>query len=220
MQFVLIPQNNAATIKSWEKDFEDVLAWIESLEPPKYPWPIDATFAARGRAIFEKRCSSCHGTYGPEGKYPEKTVDIDVVGTDRRRLDGMPVEHRRFFAHGWFSEDGARRVVEQPVGYVAPPLDGLWASAPYFHNGSAPTLAHVLTPESRPIVWLRTEDGYDQRRVGLEAAELSEAPSTAVDQKRRYFDTRLPGKSAAGHDFATGLSAEEKASLLEYLKTL
>ena len=38
--------------------------------------------------------------------------------------------------------------------------------------------------------------------------------------ERRYFDTRRPGKSAAGHDFADVLDDDQKQALLEYLKTL
>jgi hypothetical protein len=41
-------------------------------------------------------------------------------------------------------------------GYIAPPLVGIWASAPYFHNGSVPTLWQVLDPDSRADIWTRT----------------------------------------------------------------
>ncbi|MGD9644407.1 MAG: cytochrome c [Pirellulales bacterium] len=222
MQFVLVPANSAATIKSWEPDFQDVLAWIESLEPPPYPYAIDRELAERGRPIFSRACAECHGTYGPGGSYPEKRVDIDVVGTDRLRLEGMPVEHRRFYHESWFGEFGKLAVVEEPSGYVAPPLDGVWASAPYFHNGSVPTLWHLLHEDARPAVWLRSEDGYDQEKVGLEVSEFESLPAVVrrADDKRRYFNTRLSGKSAAGHSFPEQLSEDEKQAVLEYLKTL
>ena len=87
----------------------------------------------------------------------------------------MPPEHRRFYRESWFGEYGKLDVVEEPDGYVAPPLDGIWASAPYFHNGSVPTLWHVLHPDERPAVWLRSEDGYDQQRVGLEVTDIRQA---------------------------------------------
>jgi hypothetical protein len=222
MQFVLVPANSADTIKSWEPDFQDVLAWIESLAPPQYPYAIDRELADRGRPIFNRVCAECHGTYGTGGSYPEKRIDINEVGTDRVRLDGMPVEHRRFYHESWFGEFGKLNVVEKPTGYVAPPLDGVWASAPYFHNGSVPTLWHVLHETQRPMVWLRSEDGYDQQRVGLEVQELEALPPDVrrADDKRRYFNTQLRGKSAAGHSFPEQLSEDEKHALLEYLKTL
>ncbi len=178
--------------------------------------------AARGEPIFVRACSQCHGTYGPAGAYPEKRVPIDVVNTDSLRLTGMPAEHRRRFGRGWLGEDGKRIVVAEPDGYVAPPLDGIWASAPYLHNGSVPTLWHLFHPDQRPAVWLRSEDGYDQTRVGLDVTSFDGVPpqATSAAEKRRYFNTRLPGKSAAGHDFPNELAEDEKAAVMEYLKTL
>jgi cytochrome c peroxidase len=222
MQFVLLPSNKAETIKGWEQDYRDVLAFAESLEAPKYSREIDRAKAEKGRGIFETHCSSCHGTYGEGGSYPEKSVPIDEVGTDRRRFDGMPRAHREFFQQGWMGEEGRLEVVEEPTGYVAPPLDGIWASAPYFHNGSVPTLWHVLHPGDRPRVWKRTLRGYDHQRVGLEVASWESMPSdvAGADDRRSYFDTSLPGKSAAGHDFPEALNEEEKEMVLEYLKSL
>jgi hypothetical protein len=122
----------------------------------------------------------------------------------------------------WFGEHGRQKVVADTKGYVAPPLDGVWATAPYLHNGSVPTLWALFHSEQRPLVWTRTEDGYDQKRVGLEVRVLSEVPADAVAPavRRRYFDARLPGKSAAGHEFPEQLTEEEKTAVIEYLKTL
>lgn len=222
MQFVLVPANSGEQIQSWEEHFRDVLAWIESLEAPRYPWEIDAELAARGRPAFERVCSSCHGTYGPEGEYHELRVPLAEVGTDPVRLSGMPIEHRRFMRDSWLGAYGQAEIVEQPDGYVAPPLDGVWASAPYFHNGAVPTLWHVLHPAARPVVWQRNEDGYDRERIGLEVQSFDDLPAGTKrpDDKRRYFDTRITGKSAAGHDFPDQLSDDEKRAVLEYLKTL
>lgn len=222
MQFVLTAGNSGETIKGWESDFEAILAWIESLRPPRYPHPIDRVLAGSGEKIFSRACARCHGTYGEHPHYPEKMVDISEIGTDPLRLQAMPVEHRRFFQTSWFGEGGVRAVIERPEGYVAPPLDGIWASAPYLHNGSVPTLWHLLHADQRPVVWRRTQDGYDRRRVGLEIEEFKELPESAVrpEQKRTYFSTRLPGKSAGGHEFPEALSEDEKTALLEYLKTL
>jgi len=222
MQFALVPTNDGETFKRREDGFREILAWIESLEPPRYPFEIDQQLAARGKVAFERVCADCHGTYGPNATYPEKCVPLSVLGTDPVRLQGMPAEHRRFYRESWFGEYGKLEVVEHPEGYVAPPLDGVWATAPYFHNGSVPTLWHVLHPEKRPAVWLRSEDGYDQAKVGLEVSEYDARPSAAkaAEDKRRYFDSKIPGKSAAGHDFPNELDDEEKRAVLEYMKTL
>lgn len=222
MQFVFVPSNNAATIKSWESDFADILAWIESLEAPKYPWGFDETLAEQGRTVFNANCAECHGTYGETVSYPEKAVAIDEIGTDPVRWRGMSAKHRSFFHKGWIGEYGKVAVEESPIGYVAPPLSGIWASAPYFHNGAIPTLWHVLHPNERPAVWKRTEDGYDTTKVGLEVEALPEVPPGITDtaEQRTYFNTKQSGKSAAGHDYPNALSKEEKRAVLEYLKTL
>ena len=222
MQFALTPTNTADSFKEREDAFRDILAWIESLEAPRYPWPINEELAAQGRTVFETTCADCHGTYGPEGRYPEKTVSLETIGTDSTRLVGMPVEHRQFYHDSWFGEYGKLEIVANPEGYVAPPLNGVWASAPYFHNGSVPTLWHVLHSAERPVVWLRSEDGYDRERAGLEVSTFDKLPAGVdrADEKRRYFDTRMAGKSAAGHLFPDELSEDDKQAVLEYLKTL
>ncbi|MGE0607372.1 MAG: cytochrome c [Pirellulales bacterium] len=222
MQFLLIPQNGPDKFREWEPDFQDLLAWIESLEPPKYPWPIEEPLAVTGQQIFSRNCARCHGSYGPNGEYPNKNVPIDEIATDRARLDSLSAEHRAGYESSWFSYFGEQKSIHDPRGYVAPPLDGIWASAPYLHNGSVPTLWHLLHPDERPALWLRTEDGYNQEQVGLEISEFENYPRAAymAKERRRYFDTRLFGKSATGHDFPNVLSEEEKRAVLEYLKTL
>jgi hypothetical protein len=138
------------------------------------------------------------------------------------RLQSLTGEYRQAMQEGWFGEYGRKHYVLDPAGYVAPPLNGIWASAPYLHNGSVPTLWHLLNPGQRPAVWRRTEDGYDQSRVGLEVTSFDDVPGTVrlPSEKREYFDTHRPGKSASGHEFPDQLSDDEKKAVLEYLKTL
>lgn len=164
-----------------------------------------------------------HGSYGKEETYPNRLVPIEEIGTDRARLDALSVAARERYAQSWFGEYGEQDTRLNPGGYVAPPLDGVWASAPYFHNGSVPTLWHVLHPTERPTIWRRrSEDGYDQEKVGLEIEIVDKIPTAALlsSERREYFDTRRFGKSAAGHDFPDALTPEEKRAVLEYLKTL
>ena len=155
--------------------------------------------------------------------YPERIIPRDEIGTDPVRLDAMTRQGREKYAATWFTHFGKDQTVLDPGGYVAPPLEGVWATAPYFHNGSVPTLAAVLDSATRPKVWRRTLDGYDQTKLGLEAASLDEVPpDDAKDYRKRrlYFDTSLPGKTAAGHTYPDALDAAERRALLEYLKTL
>jgi mono/diheme cytochrome c family protein len=226
MQFLLVKENGPEKFQEWEDDFRGIESWIESLEPPQWTGGIDLGLADRGRAVFAEHCGSCHGTHGPDGVYPDRIVPIEEVGTDRVRLDSLTTQERGQLNDSWFGHYGTDAVGmedrESPTGYVAPSLDGIWASAPYFHNGSVPTLWHVLHPGERPTVWRRTPSGYDDARVGLEVEELAEMPPGRLrpSDRRTFFDTRKPGKSAAGHDFPDALTEDEKTAVLEYLKTI
>ncbi|MEM1451159.1 MAG: cytochrome c [Planctomycetota bacterium] len=222
MQFTLGIETDGATIRGWESDFEDVLAWIESLESPRWTGEIDQALAREGRVAFEAHCAECHGTYGDERTYPERRVPVDLLGTDPVRARGIPGSFREWMAKSWLTRGGAVDVDLDPAGYVAPPLDGVWASAPYLHNGSVPTLWHLLRPSERPAVWRHDRDArYDLERVGL-TFETAAAPPEGVEAaaRRRWFDASRRGKSAAGHDFPDRLDEEEKRAVLEYLKTL
>ena len=223
MQFMMLPTNSGATMRGWENDYRDILAWIESLTPPKYPYTIDPPLAEKGRLLFEKNCSRCHGTYGTTTEYPEATIPIEDVGTDPVRFESLTREYRNQMTTNWMSYHGRDRVVVEPKGYVAPPLRGIWATAPYFHNGSVPTLWHVLNPSLRPKVWRRvSEDGYDEKNVGHVIEEFDELPDAlrTPSEFRLYFDARKPGKSAKGHTYPGALSDPERRAVLEYLKTL
>lgn len=225
MQFLLIPRNGPDKFAEWERDYRDIEAWILSLNAPKYPYPIDADLAAQGKRSFTKHCAECHGTYGSKGNifWPEKIVPLAELQTDPVRLSALTSAGRRRYAASWFTRAAVTSTLLEPGGYVAPPLEGVWASAPYFHNGSVPTLWDVLNPASRPTVWKRSIDGYDQDKVGLEVARLDEIPPADKEiprTARRYFDTRLKSKSASGHTFPDALTPDEKRAVLEYLKTL
>jgi len=222
LQFVMLPRNSGETLRGWEEEFRDILAWIESLEAPPWPWEIDRELAESGRIAFEKTCARCHGTYGEKSRYPNRIVPLEEIKTDPVRLKSLSTEHRRKMQDGWFGDYGKEEYIIDPGGYLAPPLNGIWATAPYLHNGSVPTLWHLLHPGQRPVVWMRNEDGYDRSELGLEVTTYPSLPESVKTPsgKREYFDTRLPGKSAAGHPFPDELTEEEKQSVLEYLKTL
>ena len=101
------------------------------------------------------------------------------------------------------------------AGYTATPLDGIWLTGPYLHNGSVPTLADLLEPvEARPKKFWRGYDLIDTARVGF----VSSGPE--AERAGTPLDVTLEGNSNAGHTYGTDLSAEEKRALLEYMKTL
>ena len=167
-------------------------------------------------------------------------------------------------------------------GYTAQPLHGVWASGPYLHNGSVPTVWGVLKPADRPDVWLRQRvpesegappfgdrgfdtdmvRAYDYEKLGWRyerlscdartdvATALSCQPSayipTVLDlfltpvkaaadfisppyvglpgqgevYQREIYNTHAYSKGNAGHAFTKILTDEERAALIEYLKTL
>jgi mono/diheme cytochrome c family protein len=222
IQFVMLPRNSGETLRGWESDYRDILAWIESLEPPAYPGAIDRELADQGAVAFERVCARCHGSYGTAPHYPERIVPLSEVQTDPVRVESLSVEYRRAMRDGWFGEYGKHEYVLDPQGYVAPPLDGVWATAPYLHNGSVPTLWHLLHPRQRPAVWKRHSDDFDRQRLGLSIDAFDKVPSgvTQAAERREYFDTSRPGKSARGHDFPDELTDAEKTAVLEYLKAL
>lgn len=224
MQFALALENDGATIRGFDDDFRHVMAWIESLQPPEWPvargGALDTRLAARGEEVFARTCARCHGTYGPGGRYPELRVELDEVGTDPLRSTGLPRRFKERLAASWIARAGQVDVDLDAEGYLAPSLRGVWATAPYLHNGAVPTLRQVLRPDERPRAWRRAR-GYDYADVGLVVEAAEQAPrSSRADERRRWFDASLPGKSIGGHEYGRRLSEDELAAVLEYLKRL
>jgi mono/diheme cytochrome c family protein len=231
MQFMLASLNTPQTFAKEEATFRDIQAYLLSLEPPKYPFPIDRTLAHRGEQVFARHCAKCHGTYGADWTYPNRIVPIDVIGTDRKRFEGLSRSYgahynRSWFAHeqpGWLADDYPAAV---PTGYQAPPLDGIWATAPYFHNGSAPTVYHVLNSKARPKYYTRSfrtgREDYDPVRLGWKIRVLQRGADARLPavERRKVYDTTLPGRGNGGHTFGDRLSEAECWAVIEYLKTL
>ena len=96
------------------------------------------------------------------------------------------------------------------IGYESRALDGIWATAPYLHNGSVPNLHALLWPEERKAFYVGSRI-YDPVLVGF----VSDDPSQGV-----LFDPTKPGNSNKGHTYGSWLTDDEKNDLIEYLKTL
>jgi hypothetical protein len=194
--------------------------------------PVDAALAERGAALYATHCASCHKAPGGEAVMPA----LAEVGTDPNRaqsfaqpVDGRPfaealggmleqIKQRTARDNGITPEELAR--FEGPNGsdwrttgrYPARPLVGAWASAPYLHNNSVPTLHDLLLPPAeRPVTFHTGSAEYDPVKLGY---------ATTGRPGSFLFDTREPGNGNGGHTYGTTLSPAERTALLEYLKRL
>jgi hypothetical protein len=191
--------------------------YLRKLPAPEYPFPVDQKLAARGKEIYQRTgCAECHN-FG--AKRTGTVIPVAEVGTDPER-------------HKLWREEAARRYnnyakdypwkfnnFRATDGYASVPLDGVWIRAPFLHNGSVPSLSDLLEPPAkRPKVFYRGNNLYDPTKVGF-------VSDVAEEKGRRFFkyDTSLKANSNAGHagaTYGTGLSADDKTALVEYLKTL
>jgi mono/diheme cytochrome c family protein len=227
------------------------------LPAPPYPFEVDMVRARRGEVLYRENCSTCHRT-GNGTVYGEDTIATDMNRARVLSKEGKAILLENFkaafrghedyvatnpdgdtFKPAELSDDEIINDRTRPdrQGYVAGPLDGIWARAPYLHNGSVPALRHLLAPgnpeSARPKAFVRGSVAYDTLNVGFlwdaSAAKsiLAEAPTGIV------FDTGWDGCSNVGHDrnvvvegrlHQLDWSGPENRSnledLLAYLKTL
>ena len=110
--------------------------------------------------------------------------------------------------------------------YKARPLSGIWATPPFLHNGSVPSVYQLLLPAyARPVTFYRKSQVFDPANLGFE--------SSVQDKNAFLFDTTITGNSNAGHEFRADykadasprfgvigpeLSEDERFALIEYLK--
>jgi len=235
---------------------EELTTAVFATQAPKWGDYLDASSikierAKRGEKIFNANCNHCHGTYDKAWateKSAEKTdrplietvkvhyfekTGVKDVGTDPGRLLGMKALAEALNPLEFSQRFGI--VIEEQKGYVAPPLEGIWARFPYFHNNSIPSLCALMTPpEQRPVVYrsgevLDRNRDFDQECVGYPVGPAEpEAWSKVIDSADHLYDTRRPGMSNAGHyerifrnkDGSERYTAEQKKDLVEFLKTL
>ncbi len=201
------------------------------LNAPKWPadmlGSIDAAKAKAGESIFNDKCRDCH---------QNRLYPLIDVATDPQRANsfGQPVARLGPFPTAIkpildglkmraYADDGistadqaamdANPVIWRATGqYLARPLNGVWATAPYLHNGSVPTLWDLLHPSDRPAKFIVGTREYDPVKIGY-----------ATSGNGWTFDTSQPGNSNIGHagdKYGTNLTEDQKAQLLEYLKTI
>jgi hypothetical protein len=146
----------------------------------------------------------------------------DKFGAEATRLDVvMHVTAGALARHPWdslraiineYASNDERKLDENVLYYKARPINGIWASAPYLHNGSVPTVYDLLLPVSlRPTSFYVGNREIDPVKLGNVSTQVEGAS---------VFDTSLVGNSNSGHEYGTRLSESERKALLEYIKTL
>jgi hypothetical protein len=272
-------------------------ALIKKLGPPRFPWPIDAEKAAKGKTIFDRAaadggCKECHGISEGEtrlwflGTWKTPLIDVQtdvhehailerkvstgvltgaslfgltpalkptdtafntlglsVVGSIAQKIApsfGDEQSEAPAPTNSPMSEQAlAKKLKAQAVLMTASPeirelgrtfttpaagsakyesrvMQGIWAAAPYLHNGSVPTLADLLKPADKRPTSFKIGPEYDPVAVGLATKQ------TKFDFTLNTTDCsdRNSGNSRCGHEYGTSLPEDDKAALLEYLKTL
>jgi mono/diheme cytochrome c family protein len=183
--------------------------FLGKLPAEPYPFSIDEAGRRRGEATYQASCAGCHAI--PAGR--KRNDLVFDVGTDPLRSQAIGTLSARllttvvtricpqtqvectFGAEGPIVDPSAHR------GYVAGPLIGVWAVAPYLHNGSVPTLRQLLVPSLRTTTaFLRGSTSYNQTDGGWEwepskEAELRGRGDTAI----ALHDLREAGFSPVGH---------------------
>ena len=187
----LLTVNDTSESAEVDAHMPDVLAYINSLQAPAYPKQINGLLAEQGKIIFNNNCSSCHGTYGKEGQYPNLLIPQSIIQTDSL-LQASNYNYPEFidwFNKSWFSSGEHPAKLVPFKGYLAPPLDGVWITAPYFHNGSVPSLEAVLNSGMRPKYWYRdfNKPQYNYDNPGWIYSAFDKADS------RLIYNTTLPG---------------------------
>ena len=231
MQFMMTPITMASEFHQAEPAFRDIQEYLKTIEAPKYPLPIDSSLAEQGRLLFEDNCVKCHGRHGEKWTYPNKVIPLKEIGTDPKRYEGIEPKFGMYYNQTWFAKEKQGWLLDDMEsfgtdGYQAPPLDGIWATAPYFHNGSVPTLDDVLNSKNRPKLYTRSfktdAEAYDSTKVGWKVTPVREPINTRLTdyERRQIYDTRKPGRSNAGHTYGDHLSDNERRAVIEYLKTL
>jgi hypothetical protein len=213
--------------------FDDIQAYLASIEAPEAT-RSRSTRRSRPTApsIFECTCAGCHGTYADDPHaetFPNLLIPLDVIGTDPSfatlAAEGGFYHHLREWFNNSFYGMFSEVVTDDPTpGYTAPPLDGIWATAPYFHNGSVPSIALVLDSTARPGAWRRVDydsTHFDQDALGWPWA-AGDGPGTTRPRASASTSTTPPrsATATAATPFGDHLDDGERAALLEYLKTL
>lgn len=243
-------------LEEWMKNstqtIEEITTAVFATEAPRYTdfFPVRSISidrAKKGEAIFKASCAKCHGDYEKAWSDPKadqysslKLLETTrVVYHDKTPVKDVGTDPQRYQAMKYFADSLNNLAISKwmkteivpQMGYVPPPLVGIWARYPYFHNGSIPNLCALLTPpELRPKRFimgpaLDKNTDFDQNCIGYPVG--NKIPKHWLLDVEAYMDTSKPGLGNTGHykmlldeSGKEKYSREEKRDLIEFLKTL
>lgn len=203
---------------------------------------IDPPKAALGERLFKEQCLDCHSPWQTGPGEAETVLKYCEVGTDKKYFDAQleqmapgkdlfagvlapfmrDVKRRAYQVEGLVGKEGTYEGGRTNVvwrappknAFVAKPLSGVWASAPYLHNGTVPSIRDLLTDaKARPLRFVVGHPAYDPTRLGFAGATTYY--SFTVDTG----PSAPQGNSNMGHEYGTNLSADEKDAMIEFLKS-
>ena len=224
---------------------------LENLSAPVYPFAVDMDKAKKGSDLYQQNCGACHRPHNGEvyrigtdtgrahvvtdaiargARYgftkicsPDKSVDMPGMGSIKpcAKFEGVSLVDKAEFA---------MMSPAQHDGYNALPLGGVWAQAPYLHNGSVPTIYHLLVPNERPVIFMKSRLDYDQQLLGFSWKITANKPDTK-EEGYQYDTHAIPAFSSAGHDKDITIGqhrykldwSDDKdgaMAIIEYMKTL
>jgi hypothetical protein len=177
--------------------FRDIQAFVASVRRPSTP-SIDPALAA-GEPRVRRDCAGCHGTYAERDEdetYPNLLIPLHVIGTDPVVAEAGVVHSPELveWYNGSFYGGVTRMEPNDPFpGYMPPPLDGIWATAPYLHNGSVPSVELVLNSRARPRYWKRVDfdtTHFDEEALGWPWTEVAYSPGRGAGGEQKSSTTR------------------------------
>lgn len=223
---------------------------LDGLPATVYPFEVDTSLAEKGRALFQANCVGCHRphngtTYTNIGTDLSRSYVVDeptaaaarklliAVCSPTTTVDLGKGDVKPCAEFAGVSLAGKESVVMSPVdqhlGYDALPLGGIWAQSPYLHNGSVPTLYHLLVVKERPGTFIKGRLDFDTEKVGY--SWDPDASSNPMDRPYTFDATAFEAVSNRGHD--QDITMEGKTykldwsddiagakAIVEYMKTL
>lgn len=200
------PFNRATMVPLWEIGTDPTMA-------------INA-FRSASTGFFEGDPVS--GRFGPALRDREHTFDLvgHVVILSlqeyRWKLLLQLVRPSNIAAMGTHIVNRGMLIKSPELQYKARPLNGIWATGPFLHNGSVPNLMQLLNPELRADAFCVGDTEFDKVNVGFRTGD----EAACKENGWTWLDTTVRGNYNEGHYKTDGVPANQREALLEFLKTL